>query len=349
MVTLGVDAHKFTHTAVAVDGNGGELATKTVDATSAGHLELGKWASQWPERKFAVEDCRHLSRRREVDVVTSGERVVRVPTRLMAGLRRSGRKRGKSDPIDAAAVARAALREPSLPLATLDGPDRDVRLLMDYRDDLVGERTRMENRLLWDLHELEPVLRFPARSFRSVCQRRTMAAALRRHPGLLADIARKLLETILHLSARIERLDQEVNDRIVTLAPHLLALRGCGPLTAAKLISEVAGIGRFRSRAAFAAYNCTAPIPVWSSNKTRFRLNRGGTRQINAALYRIALTQIRRDGPGYPYLKRRLAEGRTKPEALRALKRHLSDEVYRRLLLDSHEHHDPDLRATGAA
>ena len=113
-------------------------------------------------------------------------------------------------------------------------------------------------------------------------------------------------------------------------------------------MSEVAGIRRFRSRAPFASYNGTTPIPVWSSNKTHFRLNCGGNRQINAALYRIVLTQIRRDGPGYPNLQRRLAEGRTKAEALRTLKPHLSDEVYRRLLLAELETSDATEALTGA-
>ncbi len=113
MVTIGVDLHKRTHTLVAVDDNGRRLAEKTAPATAAGHLELVRWAARWPERRFALEDCRHLSRRLERDLLLAGEQVVRVPPKLMAGARRSSRQPGKSDPIDALAVARAALREPA--------------------------------------------------------------------------------------------------------------------------------------------------------------------------------------------------------------------------------------------
>ena len=112
MVVIGADLHKRSHTLVAVDDAGRKLAEKTVGATRPGHLEIRRWASQWPERSFALEDCRHLSRALERDLLIAGERVIRVPPKLMAGARRSSREPGKSDPIDALAVARAALREP---------------------------------------------------------------------------------------------------------------------------------------------------------------------------------------------------------------------------------------------
>ena len=156
MVTLGTDAHKRSHTVVAVDEVGAEIGSLTVAATPQGHLRLVKWSARWPQRLWAIEDCRALSRRLEADLLRIGERVVRVPPKLMAGARRSARTRGKSDPIDALAVARAALREPDLPVARLDGPDREIRLLVDYRESLVKDRTAAQNRLRWRLHELEP-------------------------------------------------------------------------------------------------------------------------------------------------------------------------------------------------
>lgn len=118
MVTFGVDAHKRTHTLVAIDAAGRKLGERTVTATREGHLQALHWAVQWTERRFAIEDCRHVSRRLEVDLSAAGETVVRVPTQLMAGARKGGRERGKSDPIDALAVARAALRN----LSTLVRP-----------------------------------------------------------------------------------------------------------------------------------------------------------------------------------------------------------------------------------
>ena len=333
MIVIGIDSHKRTHTAVAVDGTGRKLAEKTLAATSAGHLELVRWAGRFAERTWALEDCRHLSRRLSTDLLVAGEGVVRVPPKLMAGARRSSREPGKSDPIDALAVARAALRE-DLPVATLDGPDREVRLLVDHREDLVAERTRAQNRLRWHLHELDPGHEPVARSL----DRTVVLAALERDlaatPGTVGRIARELVVRIRDLTATINGLEREIERLVADLAPSLLALIGCGPLTAAKLVGETAGIGRFRSRAAFARHNGSAPLPVWSGNTERHRLSRTGNRQLNVALHRIAITQPQREGPGRAYVEHRRAMGNTKPEAIRALRRRISDEVFRRMSHD---------------
>jgi transposase len=344
MVTIGADLHKRTHTVVAVDDNGRKLAERTVPATPAGHPQLLEWAKErFPERRWALEDCRHLSRRLERDLVTAGEAVLRVPPKLMAGARRSGREPGKSDPIDALAVARAALREPDLPVARLDGPERDVRLLLDHRDDLVAERTRAQNRLRWHLHELtpgdEPVSRGLDR--RNVLD--ALGARLSGTEGTVARIAAELVTRIRELTGAIDRLEREIADRVASLAPTLLALEGCGPLTAAKLVGETAGISRFRSASAFARHNGSAPVPVWSANSGRHRLSRTGNRQLNLALHRIAITQMRLESRGREYIAKRRAAGDTKTEAIRALRRHISDEVYRRM------RHDEGLRAASQA
>jgi transposase len=165
MVVLGIDAHKRSHTVVAVDDIGRKLGERTLGTTTADHLVMLTWAEQFgADRLWAVEDCRHLSRRLERDLLGAGERIARVPPKLMAHVRDSARSYGKSDPIDALAVARAALREPNLPTAALDGPAREVRLLANHRDDLVAERTRVINRLRWHLHELDPSWQPLARS-----------------------------------------------------------------------------------------------------------------------------------------------------------------------------------------
>jgi transposase len=165
MITLGIDAHKRTHTVVAVDDLGRQLGQKTTTATtSEDHLEMLRWAEQFgAERTWAVEDCRNLSRRLEADLLGAGEVIKRVPPKLMANARDSARTYGKSDPIDALAVARAALRHPDVPMAHLDGNARPVRLLVDHRETLVTERVRMINRLRWHLHELDPGWEPPAR------------------------------------------------------------------------------------------------------------------------------------------------------------------------------------------
>jgi transposase len=149
-----------------------------------------------------------------------------------------------------------------------------------------------------------------------------------------ARIARALITRISELTAAIDALARQIGELTEAIAPSLMGLFGCGPLTAAKLVAETAGIGRFRSRAAYATHNGTAPIPVWSGNLVRHRLNRGGNRQLNAALHRIAITQLRCPGLGQTYVAKRQAAGDTKIEAIRALRRRLSDEVFRRLQAD---------------
>jgi len=333
MVVLGADLHKRSHTIVVIDATGRQLAEKTVPATDAGHLELRRWAAQWPERTWGLEDCRHLSRRLDAELVRAGESVVRVSPKLMAGARRSGREPGKSDPIDALAVARAVLREPDLPVASLDGPDREVRLLVDHREDLVGERTRHEQRLRWFLVELAVAEPAPRSLGRAVVQA-TLAATLAGRTDPVARFARDLLARIVELSTAIRDLEREIEALVRTAAPLLLDLPGCGALTAAKIIGETAGITRFRSRAAFARHNGSAPVPVWSGNVVRHRLNRGGNRQLNVALHRIAITQVRLAGPGRAYLDHRRAAGDSRTEAIRALRRRISDEIFRRLRAD---------------
>jgi transposase len=334
MVTFGGDCHKRTHTLVAVDDNGRELGTKTVSAVAAGHLEALRWASQWPERRWALENCRHLSRRLEADLLLAGEAVVQVSPKLMAGARRSAREWGKSDPIDALAVARAALRESELPVARLEGESRDVKLLLDHREDLVGERTRVQNRLRWHIHELEPDFDVPARSLDRKVVLKGVEKVLAAHCGVAAGIAVELLERVRQLTLRINELERQISALVTRLAPHLLELEGCAGLGAAKLIGETAGITRFKTPARFAMHNGSAPIPVWSGSPARHRLNRGGNRQLNAALHRIAVTQMRLGGRGHQYIQRRRADGDTKKEAIRALRRRISDEVFRRMWQD---------------
>lgn len=338
MVIVGIDAHKRTHTAVAIDEAGRELGQRTTTATTTeAHLELVRWADGFgPERRWAVEDCRHLSRRLEADLLRAGEVIVRVPPKLMAHARDAARTYGKSDPIDALAVARAALREPGLPLASLEGPARELRLLVDHREDLVRDRTSHINRLRWHLHELDPSWD-PAP--RVLVRRKHLDAVARRVSdldGMVARIAGDLTARILELTVAVDALEHEIAAKAGTLAPGLLGLTGVGVLTAAKIVAETADVRRFRSKDCFARHNGTAPLPVWSANKVRHRLSRTGNRQLNAAIHRIAVTQMRCNDDAKAYLERRMTSGDTKTEALRALKRKLSDVVYRTLLADSH-------------
>jgi transposase len=253
----------------------------------------------------------------------------------MAKARDAARSFGKSDPIDALAVARAALREPDLPRARLDGQERELRLLVDHREDLVAERTRMINRLRWHLHELDPGSEPRARSLKHLRNLDSLAAGLEEREGVVARLARELVRRCRELTLESKQLERESAALVAVLAPALLAIHGCGALTAAKIVGETAGVERFRSRDAYASYNGTAPLPVWSSNHARHRLSRSGNRQLNAALHRIALTQAQWHPEAKALLARRKAQGDGSLEALRVLKRRLSDVVYRALKADA--------------
>ena len=337
MVVLGTDAHKRNHTVVATDEAGVEVGSITAAATPEGHLRLVKWAARWPERRWAIEDCRALSRRLEADLLKLGEQVVRVPPKMMAGVRRSARTRGKSDPIDALAVARAALREPDLPVAQLDGPSREVRLLVDYRESLVKDRTAAQNRLRWRLHELAPGYDPPAGSLNRYKTLEEIDELLVAHTSTVAALARREVVRIRELTREANQLERDISRRVSQQVPTLLEIPGCGALTAAKLVGEAADITRFKNRDAYAMWAGVAPIPVWSANNQRHRLNRGGNRQTNAAIHRIAITQIRIHPDAQTFIKRRLESGSTKREALRLLKRKLANVVYRNLLNDSQQ------------
>jgi transposase len=332
MVMLGIDAHKRTHTTVAVDQVGTRLTTHTVTATDDGHHSLITWARRhWPTtRTWAVEDCRHVTARLERALLAAGETVVRVPPKLMAAARDSARTRGKSDPIDALAVARAALREPDLPTAGHDHTSREIKLLVDHRDDLVATRTATINRLRWHLHELDPELDLPTRGLhRPRIRHRLTTWAAAQPASVLTRITRELLADIAALSERITALEHEITTRVTQAAPALLTLVGVGGLTGGKIIAETANITRFRSPACYAMHAGVAPIPAASGNTNRHRLARGGNRQLNTALHRIAITQIRLPGsPGHTYYQRRRTHGDTPRHAIRALKRHLARVVF---------------------
>ena len=338
MVVLGVDAHKRSHTVVAAGEGGEELGRIGVAADREGHLRALIWAARFAERRWAIEDCRDLSRRLEGDLVCAGELVVRVPPKMMAGVRRSARTRGKSDPIDALAVARAALSEPGLPVARLEGPAREVRLLVDYRETLVKARTAAQNSLRWRLHELEPGFDPKPGSLNSAKTLAEVEKVLANHGGVVADLARRETTRIGELTREANQLQAEIATRVASLAPSLLAIPGCGVLSAAKLVGETADPTRFKSADAFAMWAGVAPIPVWSGNAERFRLNRGGNRQVNAAVYRIAITQLRIHDPARAQAARHQAAGKTKREALRILKHRISHVAFRAMLEDSQTH-----------
>jgi len=351
MIVIGSDPHKRSYTSSAVDAGTGELrSSETVPATSAGHERLLGWARGVDrERVWAIEDCRHVSGKLERFLLARGERVVRVPPKLMAGRRRGSREAGKSDPIDALAVARAALEEgiQTLPVAALAGPAREVKLLLDHREDLIAERTRIQSRLRWLLHDRWPELELPTGCLdRPLWLDRLAGRLARSSQDADVRVMRAQVRRIKELTREANALERELRLLVAGLQPHLLDLPGVGPLTAAKLIAEIAGIERFPTPAKLARLAGIAPIPASSGNRTRVRLHRGGNRQLNAAFHRIAVTQMRVHQPARDYIARRLTDGKTKREAIRCLKRHLVRTIFNTMTTATRETPAPALALT---
>jgi transposase len=333
MIVIGADTHKASHTVAAVDeGTGRVVDDLTAAAKRRSFDDLLQWArAQAADRVWAIEDCRHVSGALERFLLARGERIVRVTPRLTAGERRQVRERGKSDAIDAVAIARAAIREgvETMPVAELAGPELDVRLLVDHRERLVAQRTALINDLRWNLHDLWPEYEIPLRVLRGVGWQTKIAARLvRAEQSARVRIARDELRRIRDLSRTIDAIEHDLQALVTDLAPQLLAERGCGVLTAAKLLGEIAGIHRFATSAKLARLAGAAPIPASSGNSNRHRLDHGGNRQLNCALHRLAISKGRLDPESAAYLARRQAEGKTRREAIRSLKRHLARRVW---------------------
>lgn len=342
MITIGIDPHKQTHTAVAVSGVGQLLSEITIDADEAGQDELLAWANDLrgtEDVRFALEDCRHVNGRLERFLLAVGAQVIRVPPKLMAGARQSARTRGKSDPIDALAIARAALREEGkLHLASYDPKARELKLLVDHREGLVRERTVLASRLRWHLHDLEPGLEPAGRTLDRAAVRRGLSQRLaRREQNVQVRICRDLLARIGELTRRERELAIEIGDLSKDYAPELLEVPGVARLTAGKLIGEIAGAERFKTEAALARFAGCAPIPASSGRRQRQRFDRHGNRQLNAAFYRIALTQARVHPGARAYLAKKRAEGKSSTEALRCLKRLLVRVVWTTLRAPSEQ------------
>jgi transposase len=328
MIVVGLDVHKQALTAVAVDELGRAVAERTCAVSAEPLLE---WArSLEAERLWALEDCRHVTRGLEQALLAAGEQLLRVPPRLTAPQRRRGRRRGKSDAIDALATARAALQEPGLDQPRAGEETlRELKLLVDHRDDLVAERRRCQQRLRWHLHELDPSLQVPLGALdRCLWLDRVGRRLARREQTTQVRIARDLLGRCRELTRSVLELERDLQTRTRALAPALLQLPGCGALSAAKLLSEIGLIERFQSDAQLARHAGVAPLEASSGKKRRHRLDRGGNRQLNCALHRIAVTQGRVYPPARAYLERKQGEGKSRREAIRCLKRRLARTVY---------------------
>ncbi|MBV9006053.1 MAG: IS110 family transposase [Solirubrobacterales bacterium] len=338
MIVIGVDTHKGSHALSAVDeGTGRVRGSREIKADDAGHLAAVRWGRGLDEeRVWAIEDCRHVSRRFEQALLAAGERVIRVAPKMMGASRRGERERGKSDEIDAQAVARAVVKDgvDRFPAAYLDERAMEIRLISDHREDLVRERTRMQNRLRWHLLELCPELeaKLPPGALSNLRQLERLDRRLRRlAPSMRLRIAREELAHVRALTRQAKELERELLGLISAYRPRLLQEQGCGTLTAALLIGRTAGAQRFRSDACFGRQSGTAPIPCSTGQRTQHRLDPGGDRQLNRAMHTIAITRAHHDPATREYLARKRAEGKTDKGALRSLKRYLARHFWRLL------------------
>jgi transposase len=348
MIVIGADTHKRNHALAALDGRTGAVIDElAIAADEDGHLRALAWSRGLDaERVWAIEDCRHVSGRLERALIAAGERVIRVPPQMTGASRQAQRERGKSDLIDARAVARAALREgiERFPAAVLDEDALEIRLLHDHRASLVSERSRQINRLRWQLVALCPELeaQLPPRSLRHEPHITRVARRLARMtPTARVRIARQLTSSIRALTRQINELEHELERLVNAHSPALVAEIGVGALTAATLIGHTAGAARFPTDAHFARLAGTAPIPASSGRTVRHRLDRGGDRQLNRALHMIALTRLRLDPATREYVKRRKAEGKSTREAIRCLKRYIARLVYKHLRRTQPAHSRP--------
>jgi transposase len=331
MTAIGIDTHKSSLAACAIDELGSVLAEATFSNNPAGHRELGAWASLTvPAARIGVEGSSVYGAALARFLVDTGQDVREVPPHLSRHERIRTRRAGKSDPGDALAIARVTARETDLPPVRIDDLSHDVGLLTEARDDVVTEITRTRNRVHADLVRLLPGYETRATNLVAARHRRTAGRLLRAVHGVHAELARARLRRLEHLIGEADRLER----RLATLvADHpLVGLKGSGVLVAAKLIGETGDVRRFRSPDAFAMLAGVAPIPASSGQTRRLRLNRGGNRQLNRALHSIALSQAWHHPPATAFIERKRAEGKSWREALRSLKRHLARVVFRLLI-----------------
>jgi transposase len=336
MVLIGIDPHKATHTAVAVDDGERTLGELTVKADRHQVERLLKWAIDYPDRRWAIESANGLGFLLAQQLVAAGEDVVDVPPTLSARVRLLGSgKAQKNDENDALATAIAALRAKRLRRVVAEDHGAILRLLADHHHDLGSLRTQAICRL----HALVRCLTPGGTGIRLSADRASAVVRTLR-PTNAVEAERKRLAQGLVVDVR--RLDAEIaasKARIVLAVAasgtSVTELFGVGPVVAAFLIGHSGDMARFANRDHYASYNATAPVEASSGPKSRHRLNPRGNRQLNHAIHMIAIVQVRHPGPGRQYFDRKVAEGKTNKEALLALKRQIANAVYRLLLIDS--------------
>jgi transposase len=335
-VIIGVDPHKLSVTIEARDTREILRATGRFGTDARGYQQLLAYARQWPERIWAVEGANGIGRPLAQRLLASGERVLDVPAKLAARARVFDTGQGrKTDPADAHAIVMVALRDKRLRELTTDPGLTVLRLLCDRRDELSRARAQALNRMHRLFLELIPG---GAPVKKTTAQYRVLLAAVR--PRDLAGKTRRRMTAeeiadLEHLDAKLKAMKAELKAAVLASGSHLMDIHGIGPAGAARILADVGDVARFPNRAHFASWTGTAPIDASSGQHTHHRLSRAGNRRINHVLYMAGIVQLRHDTPGRAYYRRRVAEGKTSMEAMRCLRRRLSDIVYRQLAADA--------------
>jgi transposase len=326
MTTVGIDTHKSTLAACAVDSLGVAVAERAFANNPGGHEALVEWVRQAGAERVGLEGSGRYGAAAARTLAGAGLDVRDVPPHLSHRERIRTHRPGKSDPVDALAIARVCARE-ELPPVRLADRSEDIGLLLAARDQFVAEATQVRNRLHADLVVLLPGYEDRIPNLVGARHRRRLTVELATLPGVRAELSRTRLARLNELALVADRLERRVA-ALVDGHP-LLALPGIRTLTAARLLFESGDIRRFRSADAFAMLSGTAPVPASSGQTVRVRLNRGGNRRLNRALHSVAMAQAGHHPPAQAYVARKLSEGKTRREAMRALKRHLARVVFR--------------------
>jgi len=337
-LVIGIDPHSRIHVAAAVDEHGRLVDTCEVGASPTQLGQLLTWIQALAVTKVAVEGSKGYGLPLARLLVAAGHTVVDVSSNLTADERKRSRRRGKDDEGDAVAIARIALRESDLPIMDPAHLDADLKLLVDARDQLVQEEARVRNRLHALLLNMAPGYHDttgPLNSRPAFARARSLALRARKSDPILAKLALAAIRRLNALREEQADLEKDIHGELEQRSTtHLQSIPGVGPLVAAKILGEVRDVRHYPSAAAFAAHAGVAPVPASSGNTQRHRLARGGNRQLNRALFTIAMVQARWHPPAREYLARKRAEGKTPAEARRCLKRHLANVVYRALQAD---------------
>jgi transposase len=337
-VIVGVDPHKKSVTIEAVDEDGQMLATGRFPTDTAGYRAMTQYVrDQWPHHRWAVEGAHGVGRPLAQRLLAQGESVLDVPAKLAARVRvfDTGNAR-KTDATDAHAVAMVALRTPRLTALAYDEALIALRLLTDRRDELSHLRVQTVNRLHRLLTELIPG--GANKRDLSALQAKRLLATVKPRTLVGKTIRRMAAEEIADLvtvDAKLKAIKKELKAAVTGRGSHLTDLFGVGPAGAARILCDVGDVARFPDRNHFASWTGTAPLDASSGDQIRHRLSRAGNRRMNHVLHIAAIVQIRHDTEGRAYYRRKLAEGKTPMEALRCVKRRLSDAVYRQLIADA--------------